>query len=59
MNDELKNITEKLKIVKNMAQSHEVQQVCSIIIELTDVLKEKQPLGFTANESKRPNKSEK
>ena len=58
MNDELKNITEKLKIVKNMAQSHEVQQVCSIIIELTDALKEKPQLGFTS-ESKRTNQSKK
>lgn len=59
MNDKIKSVTEKLKIVKNMAQSNETKQVCDLVIELADALEEKRPLGFSSedtNESKRNNK---
>ncbi len=59
MNDELKRVVDKLEIVKNLAQSAETQQVCSIIIELVRAIDEKKPMGFIASESKRPNKSQK
>lgn len=55
---EVKSAIDKLKIVKQLAQSPETQQICSIVIELVQALEEKEPLGFTSkDESKRSNKS--
>ena len=59
MKPELEMIKAKLKIVRELAQSNETQQVCGLVIELINALDEKKPMGFTPSESKRPNKSEK
>lgn len=59
MSAELDMIKAKLKIVRELAQSNETQQVCGLVIELINALDEKKPMGFTPSESKRPNKSEK
>ena len=59
MNPEVKSAIDKLKIVKEMAQSPETAQVCKIMIELVGALEEKGQLGFHPNESKRTDKSKK
>lgn len=46
MSPEVKTAIDKLKIVKNMAQAAETQQVCAIVIELVQAMEEKEPLGF-------------
>ncbi len=58
MKSELEMIKAKLKIVRELAQSNETQQVCALVIDLIDALDEKEPLGFTS-ESKRLDKSKK
>ena len=55
MNDDIDAIIGKAKIVKEMAQSHEVKQVCNLLIDLADSMKEKKMLGF-GSESKRPDR---
>lgn len=59
MKPEVKSAIDKLKIVKKLAQAPETQQVCDIMIELAEALSDKEPMGFIASESKRPNKSKK
>jgi len=59
MKSELEMIKAKLKIVRELAQSNETQQVCALVIDLINALDEKEPLGFTSSESKRLNKSKK
>lgn len=56
MSPQVKTAIDKLKIVKNMAQSNETQQVCAIVIELVEALDEKEAFGFS-DESKRTDKS--
>lgn len=48
MRPEVKSAIDKLKIVKNLAQSPETAQVCLIMIELTEALVEKESMGFVA-----------
>lgn len=56
MSPEVKTAIDKLKIVKNMAQAAETQQVCAIVIELVEAMQEKEPLGFgVSSERKRKN----
>ena len=44
MSAELDIIKAKLKIVRELAQSNETQQVCELVIELINTLDEKEPM---------------
>lgn len=60
MSNELKTAIDKLKVVKNLSQSAETQQVCDIVIDVIDSLRKKdKELGFTINEAKISSKRDK